>query len=122
MRKTNKHLDDIMRMIKFGTLIKQPEDDKKKPEERGGQGPSKTWMSNCKINARKISNDYTEFTGDRRRIRNQAAWCAELWYNPGKYSQTYNKPDGTKGRTDGYKLRRKIGLSNFKLDNPKPSK
>jgi hypothetical protein len=111
-----------MRMIKFGTLIKQPEDDKKKPEERGGQGPSKTWMSNCKINARKISNDYTEFTGDRRRIRNQAAWCAELWYNPGKYSQTYNKPDGTKGRTDGYKLRRKIGLSNFKLDNPKPSK
>ena len=120
LQKSNNYLDDIMRMIKFGTFIqKKPEDDKKKPETRGSR-PSGTWMSNCKINARKISTDYTEFTGDRRRIRDHAAWCAELWYNPGKYSQSYNKPDGTKGRTDGYKLRRKIGLSNFKLDNPKP--
>ena len=126
LQKTNNYLDDIMRMIKFGTFIeKKPEnddDDKKKPERGGGAGPSGTWMENCKINARKISNDYTEFTGNRRRIRNHAAWCAELWHNPGKYSQTYHKPDGSKGRTDGYKLRRKIGLSNFKLDNPKPSK
>jgi hypothetical protein len=122
LQKSNNYLDDIMRMIKFGTFIqKKPEDDKDKPEEGRGSRPSGTWMSNCKINARKISNDYTEFTGDRRRIRDHAAWCAELWHNPGKYSQSYNKPDGTKGRTDGYKLRRKIGLSNFKLDNPKPS-
>ena len=116
LQKTNDYLNDIMRMIKFGTFIqKKPEDDKKKPKPREGRGnPPSTWFNNCRLNSRKISGQYDEFAGTRRRIRDERAWCAELWHNPGRFSQTYNKPDGTTGRTDGFKLRRKIGQVNFK--------
>ena len=105
-----------MRMIKFGTFIKKkPENDKDKPESRDrGSTPPGTWFDNCRLNARKISGTYDEFAGKRRRIRDERAWCAELWHNPGRYSQTYNKPDGTKGRTDGFKLRTAIGKPTFK--------
>ena len=116
LQKSNNYLDDIMRMIKFGTFIKKkPENDKDKPESRDrGSTPPGTWFDNCRLNARKISGTYDEFAGKRRRIRDERAWCAELWHNPGRYSQTYNKPDGTKGRTDGFKLRTAIGKPTFK--------
>ena len=115
LQKSNNYLDDIMRMIKFGTFIqKKPEDDKKKPERSRGAEMPGTWFDNCRLNARKISGTYDEFAGKRRRIRDERAWCAELWHNPGRYSQTYNKPDGTKGRTDGFKLRTAIGKPTFK--------
>ena len=116
LQKSNNYLDDIMRMIKFGTFIKKkPENDKDKPESTDrGSTPPGTWFDNCRLNARKISGTYDEFAGKRRRIRDERAWCAELWHNPGRYSQTYNKPDGTKGRTDGFKLRTAIGKPTFK--------
>ena len=121
LQKTNQYLDDIMRMIKFGTLIKQPEDDKKKPERRGSRMPG-TWFNNCRINTRKLSSLTTEFTGRRKPIRDEAAFCSELWYNPGKFRQKYKKPDGSTGTTSGMKFREAMGRANFKPPKPKPSK
>ena len=99
LQKTNNYLDDVMRMIKFGAFIqKKPEDEKKpKKKPRSGTQPSGTWMANCKYNARKlsVSDKGNPFTGGRKVIRNEGAWCAELWRNPGKYDQQYKKPDGT---------------------------
>ena len=119
LQKTNKHLDDIMRMIKFGTLIKQPDDDKK-PERRGSRMPG-TWFNNCRINTRKLSSLTTEFTGRRKPIRDEAAFCSELWYNPGKFRQKYKNPDGSTGTTSGMKFRQAMGRSDFKPPKPKPS-
>ena len=117
--KSNKHLDDIMRMIKFGAFIqKKPEDD-----DEGGQGagnPPGGWMANCKLSARKISGfTGNKITGPRKIIRDEGAWCAELWRNPGKFSKPYKRPDGTSGTTNGMKLRNAVGRANFKIPGSK---
>ncbi len=112
LQKTNEHLDDIMRMIKFGTFIqKKPKDE---PEGGGAKQPPGGWMANCKLSARKLSG-FTgdKFTGPRNVIRDEAAWCAELWRNPGKFSKPYKKPDGGGGMTSGTKLRDAVGRANF---------
>jgi len=112
LQKSNDYLDDIMRMIKFGTFIqKKPDNDK---PEGGAKQPPGGWMANCKLSARKLSG-FTgdKFTGARAIIRNEAAWCAELWRNPGKFSKPYKKPDGTGGMTSGTKLRDAVGRANF---------
>ena len=113
LQKSNDYLDNIMRMIKFGTFIqKKPDDDK---PEGGAKQPPGGWMANCKLSARKLSG-FTgdKFTGARAIIRNEAAWCAELWRNPGKYDQQFKKPDGTTGRTSGMKLRDAVGRPGWK--------
>ena len=115
LQKTNDYLDDIMRMIKFGTFIqKKPDDD-----DEGGGGarqPPGGWMANCKLSARKISGfTGNKITGPRKIIRDESAWCAELWRNPNKYSKPYKKPDGSGGMTSGTKLRDAVGRANFKL-------
>jgi hypothetical protein len=120
LQKTNDYLDDIMRMIKFGTLIKKPEDDKKPERERGSRMPG-TWFDNCRLNTRKLATLTTEFTGRRKPIRDEAAFCSELWTNPGKFRQRYNKPDGSTGTTSGMKFRAAMGRSDFKPPKPKPS-
>jgi hypothetical protein len=112
LQKTNDYLDDIMRMIKFGTFIqKKPKDE---PEGGGAKQPPGGWMANCKLSARKLSG-FTgdKFTGPRNVIRDEAAWCAELWRNPGKFSKPYKKPDGGGGMTSGTKLRDAVGRANF---------
>jgi hypothetical protein len=116
LQKTNNYLDDVMRMIKFGSFIeKKP----KKPQGQGNQ-PSGTWMANCKLSARKLSGFAgNKWTGPRKIIRDEGAWCAELWRNPGKFSKPYNKPDGSSGMTSGMKLRDAVGRATFK---PKPGK
>ena len=107
-------------MIKFGTFIKAPKKEPKKRPERGPGDPPGPWMANCKLSARKLSG-FTgdKITGPRAIIRDEAAWCAELWRNPGKFSKPYRKPDGTTGTTSGMKFRTAVGRANFK---PKPSK
>ena len=113
LQKSNNYLDDIMRMIKFGSFIeKKP---KKKPEGGGGNQPSGTWMANCKLSARKLSGfSGDKFTGPRGIIRDEGAWCAELWRNPGKFSKPFKRPDGSTGTTNGSKLRTAVGRANFK--------
>jgi len=115
LQKTNKHLDDIMRMIKFGTFIqKKPKDEETEGAE--ANQPSGTWMANCKLAARKISGfTGNKITGPRKIIRNEGAWCAELWRNPGKYSKPFKRPDGSTGTTSGMKLRTAVGKPGFKL-------
>ena len=114
LQKTNNYLDDVMRMIKFGAFI-QKKPKKEPPKGRGGRQPSSAWMANCKLSARKLSG-FTgdKFTGPRNVIRDEAAWCAELWRNPGKFSKPYKKPDGGGGMTSGFKLRDAVGRANFK--------
>tara|TARA_R110002012_G_scaffold175444_2_gene340293 strand:+ start:6911 stop:8587 length:1677 start_codon:yes stop_codon:yes gene_type:complete len=124
LQKANQDLDDIMRMIKFGTLIKAPEKKpKKKPKPETGTQPSGTWMANCKYNARKlsVSDKGNPFTQGRKVIRNEGAWCAELWRNPGKYDQQFKKPDGTTGRTSGMKLRDAVGRPSWKPTQKPPA-
>jgi len=77
-------------------------------------------MANCKLSARKLSG-FTgdKITGPRAIIRDEGAWCAELWRNPGKFSKPFKRPDGTSGMTSGFKLRDAVGRASFK---PKPSK
>ena len=121
LQKSNNYLDDIMRMIKFGTFIqKKPQGDKKKPKRRRGGNMPGTWFDNCRLNARKLSTLTTEFTGRRKPIRDEAAFCSELWSNPGKFRQRYNKPDGSTGTTSGMKFRAAMGRSDFKPPKPKP--
>ena len=125
LQKTNNYLDDIMRMIKFGTFIQKKPDDDKKPKKkpRSGTQPSGTWMANCKYNARKlsVSDKGNPFTGGRKVVRDEGAWCAELWRNPGKYDQQYKKPDGSTGRTSGMKLRDAVGRPGWKPVQKPPS-
>ena len=115
LQKSNDYLNDIMRMIKFGTFIqKKP---KTKPSDEGGGGanqPSGTWMANCKLSARKLSG-FTgdKVTGPRAIIRDEGAWCAELWRNPGKFSKPFKRPDGTSGMTSGHKFRTAVGRASF---------
>ena len=112
LQKSNEYLDNIMRMIKFGTFIKAP---KEKPTEEEGEGdPPGAWMANCKLSARKLSG-FTgdKFTGPRNVIRDEGAWCAELWRNPGKFSKPFKRPDGTGGTTSGMKFRNAVGRANF---------
>jgi len=120
LQKSNDYLNDIMRMIKFGTFIKAPKKEPKKRPERGPGDPPGPWMANCVLSARKLSG-FTgdKITGPRSIIRNERAWCAELWKNPGLFSKPYKKPDGTTGVTDGMKFRTAVGRANFQ---PKPSK
>ena len=94
LKKSNDLLDDVMRMIKFGTFI-----EKKKT-------PGKVWFNNCRINTRKI-----ERLPGRRPIRDERAFCSELWYNPGRLDQTYKKPDGSTVRTSGMQFRLDMGTS-----------
>ena len=119
LQKSNNYLDDIMRMIKFGTFIeKKPDDDKTEGTE--ANQPSGTWMANCKLAARKISGfTGNEITGPRKIIRDEGAWCAELWRNPGKYSKPFKRPDGSTGVTSGSKLRTAVGKPSFKLQSTK---
>jgi hypothetical protein len=119
LQKTNEYLDDIMRMIKFGTLIqKKPEDDKTEGAE--ANQPPGTWMANCKLSARKISGfTGNKITGPRKIIRDEGAWCAELWRNPGTFSKPYKRPDGTGGVTNGRKLRDAVGRADFKVPGSK---
>ena len=107
LAKSNEHLDDII------DIIKAPK--KKPPKGRGGRQPPGTWMANCKLAARKLSG-FTgdKFTGPRNVIRDESAWCAELWRNPGKFSKPYKKPDGGGGMTSGVKLRDAVGRADFK--------
>ena len=116
LKKTNQYLDDIMRMIKFGTFIqKDPEDDDKKPT--GDNEPDGVWMANCRLAARKISGfTGNKITGPRKIIRDEGAWCANLWRNPGDYSKPYKRPDGSTGVTSGFKLRTAVGKPGFKLE------
>ena len=123
LQKSNDYLNDIMRMIKFGSFLeKEPKKKpKKKPKPRSGTEPSGTWMANCKYNARKlsVSDKGNPFTRGRKIVRNEGAWCAELWRNPGKYDQQYKRPDGTTGRTSGMKLRDAVGRPSWKpVDKP----
>ena len=92
LKKSNDLLDDIMRMIKFGTFIT-----KKKT-------PGSVWFNNCRMNTRKI-----ERLPGRSPIRDERAFCSELWYNPGRFDQTYKKPDGTTGKTSGMQFRLDMG-------------
>ena len=92
LKKSNDLLDDVMRLIKFGTLI-----EKKKT-------PGSVWFNNCRFNARKI-----ERLPGRKQIRDKRAFCSELWYNPGRFDQTYKKPDGSTGRTSGMQFRLDMG-------------
>jgi hypothetical protein len=80
-----------------------------------------TWFNNCRLNTRKLSTLTTEFTGRRKPIRDEAAFCSELWSNPGKFRQKYKNPDGTTGTTSGMKFRAAMGRSDFKPPKPKPS-
>jgi len=115
LQKSNNYLDDIMRMIKFGTFIEKKPKAKPNEEGSGGNQPSGTWMANCKLSARKLSG-FTgdKFTGPRGIIRDEGAWCAELWRNPGKFSKPFKRPDGSTGTTNGSKLRTAVGRANFK--------
>ena len=112
LQKTNNYLDDIMRMIKFGTFIeKKP----KREDEGASDQPSGAWMANCKLSAKKLSGlSGNKFTGTRNVIRDEGAWCAELWRNPAAYSKPFKRPDGTSGVTSGFKLRDAVGRANFK--------
>ena len=56
-----------------------------------------------------------KITGPRKIIRDEGAWCAELWRNPGKYSKPYKRPDGSTGTTSGMKLRTAVGKPGFSL-------
>ena len=94
LKKSNDILNDIMRMIKFGTFIT-----KKKT-------PGKVWFDNCRANVRRI-----ERMPGRDPIRDERAFCSELWYNPGRFDQTYKKPDGSTGRTSGMQFRLDMGTS-----------
>ena len=108
LAKSNEHIDDILHIIQ-----KQPK--KRPPKGRGARQPPGTWMANCKLAARKLSG-FTgdKFTGPRNVIRDESAWCAELYRNPGKFSKPYKKPDGGGGMTSGFKLRDAVGRANFK--------
>jgi len=103
-------------MIKFGSFVeKKPKPDN---DEGGGSSPSGTWMANCKLSARKLSG-FTgdKITGPRAIIRDEGAWCAELWRNPGKFSKPYKRPDGTSGMTSGFKFRDAVGRASFDPKN-----
>ena len=94
LKKTNDHLNDIMRMIKHGVYIT-----KKKT-------PGKVWFDNCRANVRRI-----ERMPGREPVRDERAFCSELWYNPGRFDQSYKKPDGSTGRTSGMQFRLDMGTS-----------
>ena len=98
LKKSNDLLDDIMRMIKFGTVIEK-------------KTPGKVWFDNCRMNAMKI-----ERLPGRKQIRDKRAFCSELWYNPGRFDQTYKKPDGSTGRTSGMQFRLDMGTSSGPSD------
>jgi hypothetical protein len=94
LKKTNDHLNDIMRMIKHGVYIT-----KKKT-------PGKVWFDNCRANVRRI-----ERMPGREPVRDERAFCSELWYNPGRFDQSYKKPGGGTGRTSGMQFRLDMGTS-----------
>tara|TARA_Y100000310_G_scaffold19198_2_gene18814 strand:+ start:5662 stop:6786 length:1125 start_codon:yes stop_codon:yes gene_type:complete len=106
-----------LRLAKCENLLAQVKTmvEKKPKKPAGGIGnPPETWFNNCRFNARKIGR-----LPGRRQVRDERAWCSELWYNPGRFDQTYNKPDGTKGRTSGFELRNAVGRSSWNPGKPK---
>ena len=94
LKKSNDHLNDIMQMLEKGVSIS-----KKKT-------PGKVWFENCLANVRRL-----ETIPKRRQVRDDRAFCSELWYNPGRFDQTYKKPDGSSGRTSGMQFRLDMGTS-----------
>jgi len=94
LKKSNDHLNDIMQMLEKGVTVS-----KKKT-------PGKVWFENCLANVRRL-----ETIPKRRQVRDDRAFCSELWYNPGRFDQTYKKPDGSSGRTSGMQFRLDMGTS-----------
>ena len=94
LKKTNDHLNDIMRMIKHGVYITNK------------KSPGKVWFDNCRANVRRI-----ERLPGREPVRDERAFCSELWYNPGRFDQSYKKPGGGTGRTSGMQFRLDMGTS-----------
>ena len=48
---------------------------------------------------------------NRQEVRDDRAFCSELWYNPGRFDMRYKKPDGGSGRTSGMQFRLDMGTS-----------
>ena len=94
LKKSNDHLNDIMQMLEKGVSIS-----KKKT-------PGKVWFENCLSNVRRLEN-----IPGRREVRDDRAFCSELWYNPGRFDKTYKKPGGGTGRTSGMQFRLDMGTS-----------
>tara|TARA_R100001443_G_scaffold6678_1_gene15689 strand:+ start:517 stop:2322 length:1806 start_codon:yes stop_codon:yes gene_type:complete len=94
LKKTNDHLNDIMQMLEKGVSIS-----KKKT-------PGKVWFENCLANVRRL-----ERIPNRDEVRDDRAFCSELWYNPGRFDMRYKKPDGGSGTTSGMQFRLDMGTS-----------
>ena len=94
LKKSNDHLNDIMQMLEKGVSIS-----KKKT-------PGKVWFENCLSNVRRLEN-----IPNRQEVRDDRAFCSELWYNPGRFDKTYKKPGGGTGRTSGMQFRLDMGTS-----------
>jgi len=94
LKKTNDHLNDIMQMLEKGVSIS-----KKKT-------PGKVWFENCLSNVRRLEN-----IPNRQEVRDDRAFCSELWYNPGRFDMRYKKPDGGSGTTSGMQFRLDMGTS-----------
>jgi hypothetical protein len=94
LKKSNDHLNDIMQMLEKGITVS-----KKKT-------PGKVWFENCLSNVRRLEN-----IPGRREVRDDRAFCSELWYNPGRFDKTYKKPGGGTGRTSGMQFRLDMGTS-----------
>ena len=94
LKKTNDHLNDIMQMLEKGVSIS-----KKKT-------PGKVWFENCLSNVRRL-----ESIPNRQEVRDDRAFCSELWYNPGRFDMRYKKPDGGSGTTSGMQFRLDMGTS-----------
>ena len=94
LKKSNDHLNDIMQILEKGITVS-----KKKT-------PGKVWFENCLSNVRRLEN-----IPGRREVRDDRAFCSELWYNPGRFDKTYKKPDGSTGRTSGMQFRLDMGTS-----------
>ena len=94
LKKSNDHLNDIMQILEKGITVS-----KKKT-------PGKVWFENCLSNVRRLEN-----IPGRREVRDDRAFCSELWYNPGRFDKTYKKPGGGTGRTSGMQFRLDMGTS-----------
>ena len=94
LKKSNDHLNDIMQMLEKGVSIS-----KKKT-------PGKVWFENCLANVRRL-----ERIPNRDEVRDDRAFCSELWYNPGRFDMRYKKPDGGSGTTSGMQFRLDMGTS-----------
>jgi len=94
LKKSNDHLNDIMQILEKGITVS-----KKKT-------PGKVWFENCLSNVRRL-----ESIPNRQEVRDDRAFCSELWYNPGRFDMRYKKPDGGSGTTSGMQFRLDMGTS-----------